>query len=189
MITAYTFPYDSIKDRIIITCKVSLPDSDDSSRSLSRALWDTGATKTCISINLANELGLSPIDRTKVVGANNEPFFAPVFCVQLRMGSFLIPIQNVIGLPMDGTDRDLIIGMDIISKGDLSITNYSGRTVITFRTPSLETINYVDELNLQNKCDKMHILNLKNNRQDKCACGSGRDYKNCHGSSPYSNHR
>lgn len=190
MITAYTFPFDSIKDRIIITCSVSLPNSDDTQAELHRALWDTGATTTCISLSLAKKLGLMPVDTVKnVVGANNEPFSAPVYCVQIRMGRFVIPIHNVIGLPMDGTDREVIIGMDIISKGDLSITNYSGRTIITFRTPSLEAINYVDELNLQNKCDKMHVLNVRNNRPDKCACGSGRDYKNCHGQSPYSRNR
>ena len=86
---------------------------------------------------------------------------------------------------MDGNEHSMIIGMDIISQGDLSITNYSGRTVISFRTPSLETIDYVSEIEIQNKCNKLHAINIKTKRPDKCACGSGKDYKNCHGSSVY----
>lgn len=101
------------------------------------------------------------------------------------MGSFVIPMHKVVGLPMDNQEHSVIIGMDIISKGDLAITNFGGRTVLSFREPSLETIDYVAELDLQNKCDKLHVININNNRPDKCACGSGKDYKNCHGKSPY----
>ena len=74
MITAYTHPYGEIKDRILIDCSISLPGSDtDSSKSV-KALWDTGATTTCISVSLAEQLGLEAVDNKYAVGANNEPF-------------------------------------------------------------------------------------------------------------------
>lgn len=189
MITAYTHPYESIQSRVIIDCQISLPNSNPEEGSEQKALWDTGAMVTCISTKLAYDLGLIAIDETMVVGANNEPFKVPTYCVQIKMGSFVIPIHNVVGLPMDGNEHSMIIGMDIISKGDLPITNYSGRTVISFRTPSLETIDYVSEIALQNKCNKLHTTNVKAKRPDKCACGSGKDYKNCHGNSVYTKHK
>lgn len=185
MITAYTHSYESVQSRIVIDCRVSLPNSDSEKGSEQKALWDTGAMVTCISTELAASLGLVAIDEAAVVGANNEPFKVPTYCVQIRMGSFVIPIHTVVGLPMEGNGHSMIIGMDIISQGDLSITNYGGRTVISFRTPSLETIDYVAEIALQNKCNKIHAINVKAKRPDKCACGSGKDFKNCHGNSVY----
>lgn len=185
MITAYTHQYGSVQSRIIIDSQISLPNTDPEKGVELKALWDTGAMVTCISTDLANRLGLMAIDETMVVGANNEPFKVPTFCVQIKMGSFVLPIHNVVGLPMEGNEHSMIIGMDIISKGDLSITNYSERTVISFRTPSLETIDYVHEIDLQNRCNKLHAINVKAKRPDKCACGSGKDFKNCHGSSVY----
>lgn len=38
-----------------------------------------------------------------------------------------------------------IIGMDIISQGDFSITNTNGETWMTYRIPSIEQIDYVQE--------------------------------------------
>jgi hypothetical protein len=39
---------------------------------------------------------------------------------------------------------DIIIGMDILTRGDLAITNGSGRTVVSFRVPpDPEHIDYV----------------------------------------------
>lgn len=185
MITAYTHPYESIQSQVLIDCQISLPNSNPEEGSIQKALWDTGAMVTCISTELAVRLGLLAIDETMVVGANNEPFKAPTYCVQVKMGSFVIPIHTVVGLPMEGNGHDIIIGMDIISKGDLSITNYSGRTVLSFRTPSLEVIDYVSEIDLQKKCNRIHEINERAKRPDKCACGSGKDYKNCHGNSIY----
>ena len=185
MITAYTHSYVSIQSQVLVDCQISLPNSDPAEGSGQKALWDTGAMVTCISTELAARLGLLAVDETMIVGANNEPFKVPTYCVQVKMGSFVIPIHTVVGLPMEGNGHSIIIGMDIISKGDLSITNYSGRTVISFRTPSLEVIDYVGEIELQNKCNKIHDINERAKRADKCACGSGKDYKNCHGNSIY----
>jgi hypothetical protein len=40
-----------------------------------------------------------------------------------------------------------LIGMDIISKGDFSITNVNGLTCMSFRIPSMVIIDYVLESN------------------------------------------
>lgn len=38
-----------------------------------------------------------------------------------------------------------LIGMDIITLGDFSVTNQGGRTVFSFRVPSMHTLDYVKE--------------------------------------------
>ena len=41
---------------------------------------------------------------------------------------------------------DMLIGMDIISKGDFSITYSKDCTTFSFRTPSIEEIDYVRDI-------------------------------------------
>ena len=182
-ITAYTHRYDKVVDKILVNCTVSIPDDTEYTASLN-ALWDTGANITCISTRIISKLGLSAVDKVLISVANNETYEAQSYYVSLQMGAFIIPFIKVLGLPMDES-KDMIIGMDVIARGDLSITNYSGRTILSFREPSLQTIDYVEELKLQDKCDKMHRINESKKMPDKCACGSGKDYKNCHGKSIY----
>lgn len=185
MSTAYSYRYPRIVNQILIDCHLSLPGEGTVETGALKTLWDTGAMCTCVSLVKAQELGLTQVNTTQVMGANNEPFDAPVFIVKLRMGKFELPMIPVIGLPMEKAGHEVIIGMDVISKGDLAITNFGGKTTITFREPSMETINYVEELELFKKCLKAHEINTSRGIPDKCACGSGRDYKNCHGKSPY----
>lgn len=187
MITAYTHTYNSIERRIIVKCFVSAPKTPkgEDGEEL-KALWDTGASVTCISTKLSERLGLPVIDSMDITVADNRKVKADVHCVQLRMGSFIVPHVTAAVLNMDNCEHDVIIGMDFMINGDTSISHYGGKTVLTFRQPSLETKDYVEELNLWNKCLKHHNINIEKGLPDKCACGSGKDFKNCHGKSVYS---
>ena len=49
-----------------------------------------------------------------------------------------------------------LIGMDIISMGDSAITNYEGRTIMTFRIPSLLKIDFVEEWNRRKAVENRH---------------------------------
>lgn len=42
-------------------------------------------------------------------------------------------------------DADVLIGMDIIGAGDFSVTNSGGITKFSYRTPSIEHIDYVEQ--------------------------------------------
>ena len=70
--------------------------------------------------------------------------------------------------------------MDIITLGDFALTNVNGNTTVSFRIPSVETIDYVKEYN-QKKNPKPYIAPKIPGRNDPCHCGSGKKYKNCHG--------
>jgi len=83
---------------------------------------------------------------------------------------------------------DFLIGMDIISRGDLLICNYSNKTTLSFRIPS---INKVDLQQLSTLApDKDNIPSPSSGqiaRNALCPCGSGKKYKRCHGKLPWAN--
>ena len=175
--TAYTHIDKLGVQRLLVECRVAILGNDIDAEDKVKALWDTGAMCTCISETLAQKLQLKPDDFGKVSGANNQPFDVPVYSVQLKMGHFTLPYLRVVGLPMDGQEHDVIIGMDVITKGDLSITNCDNHTILTFREPSILPINYVEELK---KLKQIHIKWMESGNQ-KCPCGSGKLWHNCHG--------
>lgn len=187
MITGYTFSYSGIVNQLIIDCALTKPSEQVSGiKQDVKALWDTGAQITCISQKLVDALALQPEDSIDITGAENQAFKTEVYGIQLIMGKFVIPYLRVAKLSMENSNHDMIIGMDVIGKGDLSITNYNGRTFLTFREPSIECIDYVSEINLFNKCANVHKVNVSHGiKLDKCACGSQKFYANCHGKSKY----
>ncbi len=78
---------------------------------------------------------------------------------------------------LNGTD--LLIGMDIISRGDFAISNFAGKTTFSFRVPSTKRIDFVEE------SKPKPIINTKKiGRNDSCYCGSGKKFKQCHGQNP-----
>ncbi|MBO5602641.1 MAG: SEC-C domain-containing protein [Prevotella sp.] len=142
-----------------------------------KAIWDTGATRTSISQRVVDALGL------KTIGyGTNHTAGGPITVTIHRINIMLpmgvgIPSLSVSCSKLD--DFDILIGMDVISRGDFSITNVGGKTTFSFRIPSLETINYVHK---EQPKSKPYIAN--NNvprRNDPCPCGSGKKFKNCHG--------
>ena len=187
MIKAYRCPFDTIVDRIIIEreCGINLPHSSNPEMPMV-ALWDTGAMCTCVSQTLAAKLGLVKVYEKELTVADNKSIMADVFCAKIRMGHIEFANMFVYGLPMDGKKENVIIGMDVISQGDLTITNYQDQSLLTFRAPSIERIDYVADIDMYNKCVSKHNVNVRHHiKADTCACGSGKIYKNCHGQTAY----
>ena len=115
-----------------------------------KALWDTGASKSVISQGLAQTLKLTPVGATNVNHAGGASI-SPTHLVNFYMphGPKMIGVL-VTEFPGQPT-FEAIIGMDIITLGDFAITNVGGATVMSFRTPSLETIDFVAAANQQNQ--------------------------------------
>ena len=152
-------------------------------------VWDTGATNSVITKAAAERLGVTVVSMTEVGGVHGKQV-VPVYDVQLTLNNQNISLRvrvsegNTSSFSFEG-NADILIGMDIITKGDFCISNFDGQTVMTFRVPSLTAIDYCKEVEEYNRCLKIHNLNVQKHLPDKCACGSGRDFKNCHGKSPY----
>ena len=109
-----------------------------------RGLWDTGASKSSITQRIVDDLNLIPVGNTNISTANG------VVAVNTYFVDFGLPngvtVKNVLVSCADlGDDIDVLIGMDIIRHGDFSITNVNNKTTFSFRTPSVEEIDYVKE--------------------------------------------
>ena len=77
-------------------------------------------------------------------------------------------------------DVEVLIGMDIIGSGDFAISNKDGKTAFSFRMPSLERIDFVEQAKNLPKTKSLPPSS-KVGRNDPCPCGSGKKYKKCCG--------
>lgn len=185
-INALTHTGINIENVLKTPIKVSNPINGSEIKSL--AIWDTGATNSVITKSAAQQLGLKAISMANVNGVHGMKQ-VNVYRVTITLNNENISITTQVTECEELSamnDTALLIGMNIINMGDLCITNFEGKTVMTFRVPSLARIDFVEDLNLHNKYLRMHQLHLAKNIPDKCGCGSGKLYKNCHGQSPYS---
>ena len=143
------------------------------------ALWDTGATGSVITVEMANQLGLKPISMTQVRHAGGVTL-QNVYLVDIYLPNNLcVKAVKVTECPDTVGDFGVIVGMDIISFGDFSFTNVGGKSVFSFRMPSTEEIDYVK--NARGIVVGPYIAPRMQERNEPCLCGSGKKYKNCCG--------
>lgn len=109
-----------------------------------RALWDTGASATAIDRRVVDRCQLKPIGIANSSTANGV-FQTETYLINVRLPSGVAFQEIVVTRAELGPRIDVLVGMDIITVGDFSITNVDGHTVFSFRAPSLATIDYVAE--------------------------------------------
>lgn len=150
---AFTTKYKGTTNRIITEVVISAafdhknPPDPLPPQLATKALWDTGATKSVITKGTADALGLTPVGTGMVNHAGGS--------AQCNQYIVNIILPNRVGFPgvmvsecvNTVGDFGVIIGMDIITKGDLAITNVGKQTIVSFRYPSLKVIDYVVETN------------------------------------------
>lgn len=109
-----------------------------------RAIWDTGATNTCISQNAAARIGLIATGQVQVAHAGGINGRANTYLVNIGLPNGVgFPGVRVTECQLSGAD--MLIGMDIIGAGDFAVTNMDGKTVMTYRFPSSKCIDFVIE--------------------------------------------
>ena len=65
----------------------------------------------------------------------------PRYVIDLYLPNGLIVRELLVALG-DFADFDVLVGMDVITLGDLAVTNANGQTVFTFRVPSQGGIDF-----------------------------------------------
>ena len=98
-----------------------------------KAIWDTGAYGSVISPRVAKELGLMPVG-VKPIQTANGTYEAYAYVVDVMLPNKLV-IRGVEVSESDLKVCDALIGMDIISMGDMKITN-KPTTKFIFRIPA-----------------------------------------------------
>jgi hypothetical protein len=79
----------------------------------------------------------------------------------------------------DLPDFDVLIGMDIIVRGDFAISQSTGKTKFTFQMPSTHDFDFHKE-NYQETHTPV-IAPKQPGRNAPCSCGSGKKFKHCCG--------
>lgn len=184
---AFTANYDGLANRIITEIKLSQvfdprnPPIPLPPAITTTALWDTGATKSVITPSVAKDLGVVAVNKTTMISAHGSAE-CNVYLVNLYL-------PNKVALPgvlvcecADTAHFGVIIGMDVICRGDFSITNVNGKTSVSFRIPSIAAIDYVQEAQDSDTEQLRKVIIPHVGRNDPCPCKSGKKYKKCHGS-------
>lgn len=140
ILSVFTEKYSKIERRIINSV-VAINSKTDITMP-AKALWDTGATGTCISKELAQKLKLAPIGMQQIqtpsgVGTVNKYQMHIVLNNEV-----IIPNVTVIDSEIGNQNIDILIGMDIITLGDFAISNFENKTQFSFRIPSQEHVDY-----------------------------------------------
>ena len=146
---ALTIEYSGIVDELATECGVcagyspELEQGDNFPAINIKAIWDTGATESVISTDVVRALNLEPDGIANMFHANGKSIVCTYFV------NIILP--NNVGFYSKSlaegilSDMDVLIGMDIISKGDFCVTTSKGKTKFSFQIPSTHDIDFVKE--------------------------------------------
>lgn len=177
-VSALTRSYSGITR--IINSPISVQNTQTGVVEKTLGIWDTGATGSAITKELAHKLNLLPISQTRVNGVHGIKEGINVYAVKITLNnenvSFVLPVTECEQLTNDGSAK-FLIGMDVITRGDFVISNFKGQTVMTFRVPSIQQFDFVAGI----KSHTPTVSDRLPGRNDPCPCGSGKKFKHCHG--------
>lgn len=149
---AFTIDYHGMCNKL----KTQIRISDGRTEMTGIALWDTGATTTCISEAVAQQLNLIPTGMMDIRTPSSTKS-VKTYLVNVGLPNHL----NVNDVQVCETDIgkqniEMLIGMDIISLGDFAVSNFNNKTIFTFRVPAKERIDFVPQSNIDNIIGQKH---------------------------------
>lgn len=141
---AFTVPYNKEINAPIVQARIS----ENGKSYETWGLIDTGSAKTSISQTVVDRLQLTACG-TNVTNTAKGPAQVPCYMVSLIIQNAI----NVVCFEVDLFEKyengpDFLIGMDIISQGNLAISNYNDIKQISFEYPASGTIDFA---NMQNE--------------------------------------
>lgn len=143
---AFTVAFNGLANVIKTNVAASQVDEKDQAKILqTTAIWDTGATNCTITKSFATKLGLIPTGKTKVQGVHGTQE-VNTYLIDLYLPDNVVfngvKVTECSELSSDGNCA-MLIGMDVMLKGDVAISNKDNKTVFSFRIPSQEKTDYV----------------------------------------------
>ena len=144
------------------------------------AIWDTGATGTVITQKVVNDLGLKQVGVTQLTTVGGEKDDAPLYLIAIFLPNLVYLSELMVVQASVTGNAEVLVGMDIIGRGDFAVTNRGMETVFSFRMPSLERIDFTSRVPPAGSL-QVPKPSPKVGRNDPCPCGSGKKFKKCHG--------
>lgn len=149
---AYTVVYDEIMRAIIIPVIFK----SNTTATKVNVLIDTGATGSFVSEWIARGSNATKLPMISHTAFAEGVGVGEVYEMDIMFSSDIIFKQNRLTTISDQYRKyDAVIGMDILSKVDFSISNYNGRTIFTLRTPSQGAIKYGDVITTNDDIDNL----------------------------------
>ena len=153
--SAFTSKYTGRSNRLVNRVKII---SDDKEIEVD-ALWDTGATHTHISKQVASDLGLIPTGIRKIhtptgTGDSNTYLVSVMLPNNVKIEGVSVGDSEI-----GEQGLGMLIGMDIIGMGDFAVSSFNGNTTFSFRYPSLHTIDFASEMRIKSAIGKKKAYN------------------------------
>jgi hypothetical protein len=157
---AFTITYDELAREISTPVRLEpLVTSDKrllGTQTEVTALWDTGATMTCVKPSLRDRLKLRQSELVEPIimsGIGGDVEADGTLVSIWPAPNFKIELCPVYITDFPG-DQELLIGMDIIGMGDFAVCNANGKTSFSFAMPP-----FPDRVNFANKADSFNKQN------------------------------
>lgn len=110
------------------------------------ALWDTGSTYTCIPEKLIEKFGIDSNSDLDFVSTSSGKIKSKTYDIIVILDDKLeVPVDALKHNHIHEEGVDLLIGMDIIFRGDFAISTYNNETCFSFRYPSKGLIDFTSE--------------------------------------------
>lgn len=151
-VKTYTYIYNEIARLIVIPVIFKT----DSCMMKVQTLIDTGAAASYVSSFVSTSLNLQLTGNIYHVKFGEKDANRPSVLANLILSSDIyFQNQELTVLEDEPRVYDAIIGMDILSSMDYSISNYDNHTIFTLRTPSQAEIKYGEPENIDLLIDKI----------------------------------
>lgn len=141
---AYTLRAEGLFRELISPCLIGKPfnrGSPEPRKQKFDAQWDSGATGTGISERVVSACGPSPIRKVQSIGTHGSQA-TDLYAISILLPNGLGYSSLEVASYNIGRGHDVLIGMNLITLCDFSITNVGGNTVFSIRFPSIATIDY-----------------------------------------------
>jgi len=145
---AFTLVFRRVVSEVITSVGVVgpfIPDQPPSEVLPMKALWDTGATHCCITKQAAERAKLPAIGRAIVTGVHGAQERDEYYMNLILPNQVMVSRIRATECDEDQGKFDVIIGMSVITLGDFAISQPRDETVFTFRIPSIESIDFVEQ--------------------------------------------
>ena len=181
---AFTVEFPTVVDRIVLDIGISAEFArNEVPKPIGpfKALLDTGANRTVLSPRTILALALEPKGKPASQHDPRGKRMSTQYGVNIFLPNGVAIAKLTVGDSEGEMRDDAVLGMDVISQGDWSISNNGGKTKFSFRIPSLGASDFAQEANRISK------LFDSAKRNDPCPCGkrdpSGKHmkFKNCCG--------
>ena len=106
------------------------------------AIFDTGATRSFVSLELAEELGYTKHDQAKEVllaTKDKKALMVGELVARITMLGYELPLSHVFGA-IEGLNHDMIIGMDIMEPYEVVVEAKEGRVAFRKFPPTIEIV-------------------------------------------------